>query len=1198
MAKATRPSAEQLETTAERLAGELARWSRRPVTIRYGLSSVTNGAFTGGALPIQVDDELLKRVRLPDKYLQVFEGAILQSAAHLLQPVDSQLAEAGEARYVFLILNDEHTLRNAIAANPAWDSPLQALVDLVLFTRDKRNSSTIQRLSLGGITLDPPALYTVPATVEYAERLNLWAYHFRGHESLDGSTPPYIEAADKLVPVNFKDLSKDDVLALARHIHETLAEGIVAEQPPLPEPEPEPVVEPPPPPEPEPEPVVEVAKEVAPEPEPAAEEKVVEEQQPLPPEEEPAPPPPPPPPPPAEEKHEPEPPPPPAEPPAEAVVVDPDDVAEEAVEDETAEPEASILTVDSHQESPVEELVIELPPEQEPPPAEETQPPEEVKIQAPADADKPVVTDLKEAEETPWWENKWLLGTVAGSALIWMGVFMKGGVTLWLVVTTLVALGVVGAAGYAAYHHVRVWAATSAAFHATIDKIVAGFREAKRALGEFAEAVFNMLAAILGAIGAGLRWCRKKIGQGLRFICDLIVAFFTHPITKKVLMGLAWLAALAVTVEAYEHLRIYVFLPVFAVAGLLTVCTYSRVKRARAVAALAGANGAMPGGSRGAGVGRSGSGGFGGSLGSLDVPFSMAGFDMSMETAATVMKFTVLALCAVFALGIYLAIAGAGGGWHFHLRLWPLVLAFLAFVAPVAIASMFVTSASERQGYYRGGSSALGNLFQSTLEVFGAIFGVIAIILGVIWQGLTILWNAFLFVWKGYIWWAISLVSAYVWDKICIASAFIWKWTCIVSAFIWMVVTIVASAIWWATCTLARLIKAGAIALAVFVTECAVLAWRATRHGIKVARFKLREAGWNIEPSLERLWANIAFRASIMIAMPLAAVGCMILSIMLTAARHNVLLVLPMVVMLAVTLVAVAFNYKRLVNIIVAEPFFGMPELTGTSEGVPLDRSTREWIPITDVRRVYANQAVLAQLMPTVTACSRPIRDALEQLGESDADVENQRTGATLGENAHEVVRGNLAIRVDSRPKKLPSVYVGVGLDCSSSEKLRSNYFDEGGKFLTLQTMGLILEHGMVGQKRVAGHLYGYVDTLIHDCGLPGDFAASGLECRGGNNDTAMLDILRQEALASDKEIKIIIMMNDSQPADCSALSFNDMVSRCRREGIYVIQMVTDDSHPAANDAIVISLCRNSKRNAAIQLAQALVKIGEEWAAG
>ena len=136
----------------------------------------------------------------------------------------------------------------------------------------------------------------------------------------------------------------------------------------------------------------------------------------------------------------------------------------------------------------------------------------------------------------------------------------------------------------------------------------------------------------------------------------------------------------------------------------------------------------------------------------------------------------------------------------------------------------------------------------------------------------------------------------------------------------------------------------------------------------------------------------------------------------------------------------------------------------------------------------------------------------------------------------------------------------------------------------------------MKSQKRVAGHIYGYVDSLISDCGKAGEFGASGLVCRGGNNDAAMLDHIRREALASGKDIMIAIVINDAQPADCSALAFNNMVAQCRSEGIYVIQLMTDDSHPPAPEAIAISLCRYTKRNASVQLAQVLTKIGEEYA--
>ncbi|HEY9789178.1 MAG TPA: hypothetical protein V6D22_02185, partial [Candidatus Obscuribacterales bacterium] len=533
---------ESVRVVTEGLAGELARTFERPVKLRIGnQGTVSNNAFEGAALDLQIEADRLARVRSETKLVQLFAGSVYQQAAHALFPATAQYAEAGEAAYVLHVLNDEHALRNAIAAHPEWDAPMRAYVDSILFLKSKQKSTKIELPVLYGRSVEEPARYTVPATAQYAERFNTWAYSFRRHVALPETAEEAVLAAAALVPENLKDLSKDDVLKLAQEIHSALA------------------------------------KDIEPEKEPAA---VVEE------------------------------------------TPDSDEELLQVLE----RPSLRAFTAD-----------VVLPPKHE---AEEES--------APVDPVLPADT------VSHWWHDKRLVGVALVSGAVFSGLFMKFGLTFWLVVAAFasVAVGAI-ALGVIRYRH----------------EIGAG-------AGNVRDAVAAVLFRFFKAVERGWDGFLTRVCNG----AEQVGAFFSHPFTKLVLKVVGSALGLLALGAAFYWFPLGWFLLIAAVAGMFASLAFVK----------------------------SGGGGY--------FPTERTTGDVDVaEVKARVWLKVVLALFAgIFALGLYETLAALGIGGTLMMIGSLLVFFVVLGVAAVYIVPSEAKSAYERnKPALQQFSAALGDMFKA-----------------------------------------------------------------------------------------------------------------------------------------------------------------------------------------------------------------------------------------------------------------------------------------------------------------------------------------------------------------------------------------------------------------------------------------------------------------------------------------------------
>jgi nitric oxide reductase activation protein len=79
---------------------------------------------------------------------------------------------------------------------------------------------------------------------------------------------------------------------------------------------------------------------------------------------------------------------------------------------------------------------------------------------------------------------------------------------------------------------------------------------------------------------------------------------------------------------------------------------------------------------------------------------------------------------------------------------------------------------------------------------------------------------------------------------------------------------------------------------------------------------------------------------------------------------------------------------------------------------------------------------------------------------------------------------------------------------------------------------------------------------VIYDAGTKADCHVAALEAGGGNNDAGALFHAAEVAMAAPQRAKILIMISDGLPTDCSVAALRNLVTELtRRRGIVCAQV-------------------------------------------
>jgi hypothetical protein len=206
---------------------------------------------------------------------------------------------------------------------------------------------------------------------------------------------------------------------------------------------------------------------------------------------------------------------------------------------------------------------------------------------------------------------------------------------------------------------------------------------------------------------------------------------------------------------------------------------------------------------------------------------------------------------------------------------------------------------------------------------------------------------------------------------------------------------------------------------------------------------------------------------------------------------------------------------------------------------------------ITQVKKMPYDASAHAPYAKRVERNAHTLRRYLEELGLSLKPVKARVVGNRIDTSRLRalVLRGDPRVLM-SRAKHISAdVFIGIVIDCSGSMASRGNM--ERAKHFAV-----LIAEAAATLRGVDVRVFGFTDKIIYDCGDARRCAAHTLQATGGNNDAAALWHAANVAKASQRRAKLLVMISDGLPTECSVAALKGLVDLLtRRERMVCAQV-------------------------------------------
>jgi hypothetical protein len=187
------------------------------------------------------------------------------------------------------------------------------------------------------------------------------------------------------------------------------------------------------------------------------------------------------------------------------------------------------------------------------------------------------------------------------------------------------------------------------------------------------------------------------------------------------------------------------------------------------------------------------------------------------------------------------------------------------------------------------------------------------------------------------------------------------------------------------------------------------------------------------------------------------------------------------------------------------------------------------------------------------------------------------------------LLHGDPRILLARELRRVDDLFLGVVVDCSGS--MAGQYIEKARLF------GTLLAEAARDNRGIDLRLFGFTDQVIYDAGTARRCAAHALEAGGGNNDAGALWHAAQHALASPRRLRLLVMISDGLPTECTVTALRALVQRlthrfhvcCAQVAVrpleevcfpHYILLQEDDLHASVTEfgAVILRLVRQVMR--------------------
>jgi hypothetical protein len=210
-----------------------------------------------------------------------------------------------------------------------------------------------------------------------------------------------------------------------------------------------------------------------------------------------------------------------------------------------------------------------------------------------------------------------------------------------------------------------------------------------------------------------------------------------------------------------------------------------------------------------------------------------------------------------------------------------------------------------------------------------------------------------------------------------------------------------------------------------------------------------------------------------------------------------------------------------------------------------------EFDRIHKVERVHGDAAAHKTHALAVSRHAARLRSFLDELGLRWVPDRARTSGRALDRTRLRalVTRGDPKILIARRPVRRTDLFLGVVVDCSGSMQAGDN-IDRARRF------AILVAEAVRPLPGVHARFFGFTDDVIYDAGNAQDCDVVALEAGGGNNDAAALWYAANVALAAPQRAKVLVMLSDGLPTECSVAALRNLVTELtNRRGIVCAQI-------------------------------------------